>query len=178
RSGPSGRASTVVGFALAISPRERGAAMSKEGISGVLARENRALLENLGQFERALTRNSIDSMKEIVRAFESQLSLHLRGQEEAFFPVLSRHLRGRGEPVTRRRVEGREHEGRVKELRTHLEAGRWGKFLHEGRVFVAFLREYLVAGDDVLLPLARRVLSPEEWNVVRRGYESIGSSHA
>ena len=143
----------------------------------VFARENRVLLDILGRFEKALTRSSIDSMIEIVRTFEVRLSQHLRGQE-ALLPVLSKHLSTRGEPVARRRIEGGEHEERLRELRSDLQAGRWGKFVYKGQLFVTFLREYLRGADETLLPLARRLLTPEEWDHVRALHDSMRSAFA
>jgi hemerythrin-like domain-containing protein len=148
-------------------------AIARKKMSEVLALENRALLEKLTEFERALTRNSVNSLQEIVRSFEDHLLLHRRREEEALFPVMARHLPGHGEPVNRRRVKGREHGERLKELRGDIQRGHRGKFLYQGHLFVTFLRDHLLGADDVLLPLAERLLSPEEWERVRKGFESI-----
>lgn len=150
--------------------------MSKKKMSEVLAYENRSLLEKLSQFEKALTRNSVDSLEETARSFEERLFLYRRREEEALFPALSRHLPGHGEPVTQRRIEAREHAERLKELRSAIQTGHRGKFLYQGQLFVTFLREHLQGADNILVPLAERLLSPAEWDRVRKGFESISSS--
>jgi hemerythrin-like domain-containing protein len=147
--------------------------MSKEKMSEVLSLENRALLERLSEFERALTRNSVNSLQEIVRSFEEHLLLLRRWEEEALFPAMARHLPGHGEPVTRRRLKGREHGERLKELRSNIQKGHRGKFLYQGHLFVTILRDHLLGAHSVLLPLAERLLSPGEWDRVRKGFESI-----
>src|SRR2546426_7142765 len=50
-------------------------------------------------------------------------------------------------PVTQRRVEGREHGERLKELRNEIEAGHRGNLLYRGQLFVRFLREHLLGAN-------------------------------
>jgi len=150
--------------------------MSQKRISEVLSLEYRALLERLGGFEKALTRNSVVSLQEIVRALEEHLLLHRRREEEALFPEMARHLPEHGAPVARRRLKGREHGETLKELRGSIQRGHRGMFLYQGQLFVTFLREHLLGADGLLLPLADRILSPVEWDRVRRGFESIRST--
>ena len=150
--------------------------MSKKRMSEVLSLEYRALLERLGDFEKALTWNSVNSLQEIVRSFEEHLLLHRRREEEALFPEMARHLPEHGEPVARRRLKGREYGESLKELRCSIQRGHRGKFLYQGHLFVTFLRDHLLGADRLLLPLADRILSPEEWTRVRKGFESIRST--
>jgi|SRR6185369_449482 hemerythrin-like domain-containing protein len=147
--------------------------MSQKRMSEVLSLEYRALLERLGEFEKALTRSSVIRLQEIVRSLEEHLLLHRRREEEALFPAMARHLPGEGGPVHRRRLKGREHGERLKELRSNIQIGHRGKFLYQGQLFVASLRDHLHGGGAQLLPLAVRLLSQEEWDRVRRGFESI-----
>ena len=147
--------------------------MSKKRLSEVLSLEYRALLERLGEFEKALTRNSVISLQEIVCSLEERLLLHRRREEEALFPAMARHLPGDGGPVHRRRLKGREHGERLKELRSNIQMGHRGRFLYQGQLFVTSLRDHLQGGGTFLLPLAERLLSLEEWARVRRGFESI-----
>ncbi len=150
--------------------------MSKRRVSEVLSLENRVLLERLSEFEKALTRNSVNSLQEIVRSFEEYLDLHRRKEEEGLFPVMVKRLPGHGEPVTRRRLTGRQHGERLKEVRDLIQRGQRGKFLYEGTLFVTVLREHLQGADTLLFPLAERLLSPEEWEQVRAACDSISSS--
>jgi hypothetical protein len=126
--------------------------MSKKRMSEILSLETRALLERLGEFEKALTRNSVISLQEIVRALEEHLLLHRRREEEALFPAMARHLPGDGGPVHRRRLKGREHGERLKELRSNIQMGHRGRFLYQGQLFVTSLRDHLQGGGAFLLP--------------------------
>lgn len=147
--------------------------MSKKRMSEVLSLEYRALLERLGEFERALTRNSVNSLQEIVRSLEEHVLLHRRREEEALFPAMARHLPGDGGPVHRRRLKDREHGERLKELRNSIQRGHRGSFHYQGHLFVTSLRDHLLGAGTFLIPLAERLLSLEEWNRVRQGFESI-----
>jgi hemerythrin-like domain-containing protein len=147
--------------------------MIRNKVSEILSLENRVLLERLGEFERALTRNSVNSLQEIVRALEAQLLLQRRLEEEALFPAMARHLPGNGEPVKRRRLKGREHGERLKELRSNIQRGHRGKFLYQGHEFVTSLRDHLLGAGTVLIPLAERLLSLDEWDRVQKTFTSI-----
>jgi len=149
--------------------------MNKGRMSEVLSLEYRMLLESLGQFEKALTRNSVISLQDIVRVFEEQLLLHRRREEEALFPVMARHLPGPGGPVAQRSSRSREHGERLKELRVNILMGHRGKYLFQGQLFVTRLRDHLRGANDFLLPLAERLLSAREWEQVRKNLDSIGS---
>lgn len=150
-------------------------AMGKKRMSEVLSLEYRALLESLGRLEKALARNSVISLQELVRAFEEHLLLHGRREEEALYPAMARHLPGHGEPLTRRRIKAREHGERLKELRCSIQLGHRGRFTYQGHLFVTLLRDHLLGANDFLLPLAGRLLSAVEWEQVRRSFESIGA---
>lgn len=149
--------------------------MIKRRMSEVLSLEYRVLLESLGRFEKALTRDSVISLQDIVRLFEEQLLLHRRREEEALFPAMARHLPGQGGPLAQRRFKSREQGERLKELRINILMGHRGKFLFQGQLFVTQLRDYLRGANDFLLPLAERLLSAQEWDQVRRNFDSIGS---
>jgi hemerythrin-like domain-containing protein len=149
--------------------------MRKKGMSAVLSLENRSLLEKLGQFEKALTRNSVNSLKEIARSLEEHLLLHWQREEGSLFPEMAKRLPRHGEPVTRRRIKAREHGERLKELRNHIRMGRRGEFIYQGHMFVTDLRDHLLGANNALLPLAERLLSLEDWERVRRAFESIRS---
>jgi hemerythrin-like domain-containing protein len=148
--------------------------MNGKRMSEVLLQENRALLEKLDELEKALTRNSVVSLQGIAGSFEEHLLLHRRREEEALFPAMARHLPAHGEPLTRRRLKGREHGECLKELRSSIQKGHRGKFLYQGHLFATFLRDHLRGADSVLLPLAQRLLSPQEWDLVRKDFELIG----
>ena len=150
-------------------------ALSLKSMSEVLSLENRALLLELGQVENALTRNSVDRLREIVRSFEERLLLHHRREEEALYPAMAKHLPGHGEPLTRRRIMIQECEERLRDLRGSIQRGYRGKYLYEGHMFALKLRTHLLGADNVLLPLAERLLSQEDWGRVRKGFESIRS---
>src|SRR2546426_1479393 len=79
-------------------------------------------------------------------------------------------------PVTQRRIEGREQGERLKELWNEIEVGHRGNLLYRGQLFVRFLREHLLGANIILLPLAERLLTPEEWDRVRKAFESTGGS--
>jgi len=150
-------------------------AMSRKRMSEVLSLENQALLEKLAQFEKALSRDSVISLQELVRSFEERLLLHRRREEEALFPAMARHLPDHGQPLTRRRIKGREHGERLKELRDAIHVGHRGRFAYQGKFFIALLRDHLLGANDFLLPLAGRLLSAAEWEQVRRSFESISA---
>lgn len=117
-----------------------------------LVREHRAVEKLLDELERLLAdpeRNQ-QKLQETFSSIQRDLGLHLRKEEDAYFPALGRYLPREAGPV---RVMLHEHE-----LLHVLESD----FPKGAQEFIALLRAHIQKEDGVLFMIADQHFSDEE----------------
>ena len=149
--------------------------------------EHRHILEHIGELQDALSRlegagdfvpEPLEEMKRIAQFLMETESHYLR-EENALFPVMEKH--GITEPP---KVMWTEHqEIRPKKRELHELVGRaesvgFEEFVSKARELVGSLKDLLSSHyykeDNVLYPMALKVLSEEEWVQVRRDGDEVG----
>jgi hypothetical protein len=102
------------------------------------------------------------------------LELRVRREREAWLPALERG----GAADAARLVLSRQDDAldRLRLVRRALRADDAAQVLEHGRALVGSLRELSVCEEQVLVPVAQRILTPREWAELRRQEEEAGWS--
>lgn len=145
-----------------------------EPVTQVLSREHRVVLARLDDFEKALDGYSPDALFDALRFFDERLILHRRKEEEILFPALARHFPPNIGPVSCMLEEHRDEKVHLDGLRRALEAGEREVVITHGRHILKHLRNHIWKEDNILFPMAERLLGAEEIEVVRKGFQAIG----
>jgi regulator of cell morphogenesis and NO signaling len=135
-----------------------------------LRRDHQRVLDELAEFERrALQGGDADDRFAAFSEFlAGEISQHFTVEEEALFPLLGRHLGTEVGPIAvmlsehaqfRRLQEGLAHAVKSGD-RTRQQAG--------ARAIVELLRAHIGKEDNVLFPMAERLLAPDEQEEVDR----------
>ncbi len=128
-----------------------------------LAREHRAVEQLLDRLERLLARphRTEQEIRETFALIRRDLALHLRKEEEAYFPALERYLPREAGPI---RVMLFEHE-QLQRLQETFPEG--------AEEFIAILRSHIQKEDGVLFMIADNNFSEEEQRQVLERMQEI-----
>lgn len=149
-------------------PAEGGGAMK---VTDRLRQEHRTILEQLEALEQAILHAQEEASPEgvqgLVDALEEFLEGHMRKEEEVLFPYLEGFLGRVGGPVG----AGWEHEGIYRDLLFFArELARPGGLTEEanrqawrarGETLIQGLRKHIRKEEEVLFPIAERLISPD-----------------
>ncbi len=130
-----------------------------------LGEDHQGVLQRLTQVENAIGRAASD-LSDFARFLESEVMQHFAVEEQALFPLLARHLGEEDGPLAVMNSEHATFRGLLGELRDGVRAGDGAAQRRAGGEIVSLLRAHIAKEDNVLFPMAARVLSPEEQHEV------------
>ncbi len=148
---------------------------SLKPVTQILIREHQVVLGRLTELERALDPYSEETLRDTLRFFDEGVTLHRRKEEEVLFPALSAHFPPDTGPVICMLAEHQDEKRYLDELRQALEKGDRGKVIVQGQVIVDHLRQHISKEDQVLFPMAERLLDHAQRDQISASFESIGN---
>ncbi|MFQ5665253.1 MAG: hemerythrin domain-containing protein [Candidatus Binatia bacterium] len=132
-------------------------------VVSMLSTQHREVLARLAAVEAMFDAGGRSEGVPAFLAFlEHEVGEHFTIEEEALFPVLARHLGETHGPLAVMRAEHAQFRELATALRNALDAADVdGQHAH-GRALIELLRAHIAKEDNVLFPMASRLLSPEE----------------
>jgi len=144
-------------------------------VTEILSREHQVVLSRLTELERALDTYSEETLRDTLRFFDESVTLHRRKEEEVLFPALSAHFPPDTGPVACMLAEHQDEKRHLDELRQALEKGDRVKVIVHGQLIVNHLRQHISKEDQVLFPMAERLLGHDQRDRISSGFKSIGN---
>lgn len=145
-------------------------------LTEILVAEHKTVVEKMDRLEEAAAAGDTRTVEKLLSFFEFDLQLHRRKEEEVLFPALGEHLGTGSGPVACMLDEHVREKTLVREMRAAME-GTGGPLPLRRAVaaFVGHLRAHIEKENEVLFPMAERVLRPEQKEAVYEGMRRIGS---
>ncbi|MBI4514883.1 MAG: hemerythrin domain-containing protein [Deltaproteobacteria bacterium] len=148
-------------------------------ITGGLAREHRALLEEIERCEQAAHQGDLRRILQAVRFLSHNARQHQRKEEEVLFPALERDPALAAGATRSLRAEHEEERRLIELVQDAVDAAVGGQSvggpLRAGvQRLTALMRDHIRREDTLLFPLVERTLSPREATRVRAAMDAIG----
>lgn len=144
-------------------------------ITEILSREHQVVLRMLAEFADALERYDVPAIRRTIQFFDEQLVLHRRKEEEVLFPELGKHIGTAIGPIHCMLEEHAEEKKMLGVLREGIEAGDTDRVLEAGRFIINFLQAHIYKEDNVLFPLAERMLTDAQKAEMKGAMNAIGA---
>jgi hemerythrin-like domain-containing protein len=139
-----------------------------------LGEDHLGVLQRLAEVETAIGRAASD-FSDFAGFLESEVMQHFALEEQALFPLLARHLGVDDGPLAVMNSEHATFRRLLGDLRDGVRAGDGAAQRRAGGEIVSLLRAHIAKEDNVLFPMAARVLSPEEQNEVEALAQAMNS---
>jgi hemerythrin-like domain-containing protein len=145
-----------------------------EPVTEVLGREHRVVLGVLDRFERALEEHRFEDLRDPLSFFEERLVLHRRKEEEVLFPALAPHFPPGMGPVACMIEEHRDERVHLDRLAEALDLNDAAAVVSHGHAVLQHLRNHIWKEDNILFPMAERLLDRAARERVLAGFAGIG----
>lgn len=114
-------------------------------------------------------RESLRSLEEKVRSFTAELDLHSKREEEVLFPMMAQYIGRETGPIAVMEYEHEQAKARLSEFLSEVEklggsagAGDARRIAGKVEVAVQILSDHFLKEENVLFPMAERILSDAE----------------
>jgi hemerythrin-like domain-containing protein len=128
----------------------------------VLGQQHQEVLAYLAQVESHLEQGSGPDAAAFLRFLEQDVQRHFALEEAALFPALERHLGSAHGPLAVMLLEHADFRSLLAALSDAVQAANLDHQRAHARSLVDLLRAHIAKEDQVLFPMAGRVLSPNE----------------
>ena len=144
-------------------------------VTEILSREHQVILKQLARLEAALDPYAPEAVNEVLRFFDDGVALHRRKEEEILFPAIAEHFPPNVGPIACMLEDHRDEKKHLEELRVAVRSDNRSMAIGHARFILEFLRSHIAKEDNVLFPMAERILSAEARERVQSGFQSIGA---
>jgi hemerythrin-like domain-containing protein len=128
----------------------------------VLGQQHQEVLAYLARVDADLARGNDPDAAAFQHFLEQDVQRHFALEEAALFPALERHIGSDHGPLAVMLLEHADFRSLLAALGDAVTAADLGRQRAHARSLVDLLRAHIAKEDDVLFPMARRMLSPEE----------------
>ncbi len=126
-------------------------------------------------------KNDLDHLQEVFAFFDVELKDHFKKEEMGLFPILERHMKEEGGPTGVLLAEHREFWEKYEELKARAAsiaandnpAAASTDLYDIGNQILILLRGHIEKENTTLVPLAKKLLSEEEFAELRRSWEAM-----
>jgi hemerythrin-like domain-containing protein len=144
-----------------------------------LCRQHQEVLAQLDAVEAELNApGSGANLKAFAGYLEAEVMHHFAVEEQALFPVLARHLSQTQGPLAVMNAEHTSFRELVNDLDAGVRSGDYGRQRSAAQDLIELLRGHIAKEDQVLFPMASRLLSPDEQGEVESRAAALATSEA
>lgn len=144
-----------------------------------LCQEHQQVLAQLDAVEAELNApGSATNLKAFAGYLEAEVMHHFAVEEHALFPVLARHLSQTQGPLAVMNAEHTSFRELVNDLDAGVRSGDYGQQRSAAQDLIELLRGHIAKEDQVLFPMAFRLLSPDEQGEVESRAAALATSES
>jgi len=140
----------------------------------LLGGQHQDVLTRLDEVERALGAGENAALAPFASYLAQEVAHHFEIEEQALFPLLAGHIGSEQGPLAVMNAEHASFRELLRQLSDDLDSGRPGQAQQYAREIVDLLRGHIAKEDQVLFPMAARLLSPEELQEVDARAAALG----
>ncbi len=144
----------------------------------ILGSQHQDVLARLAAVEADLARSTDRNLASFATYLEAEVMHHFELEEQALFPLLGNHLPPTHGPLAIMNAEHVEFRQLLQGLSAAVQAGALVAQRAQAADLIALLRGHIAKEDQVLFPMAERLLSAEELGEVERRAASLASAAA
>jgi hemerythrin-like domain-containing protein len=134
----------------------------------LLGTQHHDVLARLAAVEADIVRSDASSLSSFATYLEAEVMHHFVVEEQALFPLLEPHLGATHGPLAVMHAEHAEFRDLLQSLVAAVRDGAPPTQCAHAESIIALLRGHIAKEDQVLFPMAARVLSTEELSEVDR----------
>lgn len=131
-----------------------------------LSRQHQEVLERLDTLERQLNGGADADLEAFASYLHADVVQHFALEEEALFPILGRHLSPAQGPLAVMNAEHADFRALLNQLTEAIRAADAAQQRQCGQDLIDLLRVHIAKEDQVLFPMAMRLLNPTEQSEV------------